>query len=144
MSDKKEIDQLLKNLQEGLKKYTVKELNEQIVSILNSKEDKSEEVDYVLSIVCDEFGVSLTTLKKKNVRGTIQEAKQVAYCLLHFNLGLSIRYIAKRIFFNWPTSVQTGITKYKTADKEHPQDKKFIEKYDFLQQRLIEQIAKAG
>jgi chromosomal replication initiation ATPase DnaA len=141
MSDKKEVEQLLKNIQEGLKKYTVKELNEAIVSFLNNKDDKSPEIDYVLMLVSQDFGVPVKTLKRKNVRGTIQEAKQIAYCLMHFNLGLSIRYISKRVFFNWPTSVQTGIKKYKQADPNHPQDKQFIDKYNELQAQLIEKIA---
>ena len=54
MPEKKEIELLLKNIQEGLKKYSVKELNDAIITFLNKKEDKSQEIDYVFQIVCEE------------------------------------------------------------------------------------------
>ena len=140
MSDKREVETLLKNIQLGLKKYSVQDLNEAIVIFLNKKNDKSIEIDQVIILVCQEYNISKNTLKNKNARGNLQEAKQIAYCLLHFNLGLSIRHIATKIFFNWPTSVYIGIKKYKTADKSHRQDKKFIDKYEKLQSTLVKQI----
>lgn len=141
MSDNKEIESLLKNIQEGLKKYTVQELNTAIVSFLNSKHDKTQEIDFVLKIVCDEFQISKKILKSsKNARGVLQEAKQIAYCLLHFNIGLSIRYISDRIFFNGHTSVFIGVQKFKNADHEHKADKVFIETYNKLQTKLIENL----
>ena len=140
MAHEKDIELLLKNIQKGLRKYSVKELNDGIVSFLYKKSDKSHETEYVLEIVCKEYGISLSSLKSKNVRGSIQEAKQIAYCLLHFNLGLSIRQIAEKVFMNWPTSVSLGVRKYKTADSNHVQDKKFITIYEKLQEQLITYI----
>ena len=140
MAQEKEIELLLRNIQKGLRKYSVKELNDGILAFLYKKHDKSHETDYVLEIVCKEYEISLSSLKSKNVRGNIQEAKQIAYCLLHFNLGLSIRQIASRVFMNWPTSVSLGVKKYKTADSTHAQDKKFIDRYEKLQEQLIKYI----
>jgi chromosomal replication initiation ATPase DnaA len=140
MSKKRELETLLGNIQRGLKKYSVQDLNEAIVTFLNKKNDKSIEIEKVISIVSKEYNVSRNTLKNKNARGTLQEAKQISYCLLHFNLGLSIRYIANSIFFCWPTSVAIGIKKYKEADKNHKEDIKFIEKYEKLQGVLIKEI----
>ena len=39
MPENKDIEQLLKNIQEGLKKYTVKELNDAIITFLNKKQN---------------------------------------------------------------------------------------------------------
>ena len=41
---------------------------------------------------------------------------------------------------NWPTSVSLGVRKYKTADSNHVQDKKFITIYEKLQEQLITYI----
>ena len=41
---------------------------------------------------------------------------------------------------NWPTSVSLGVRKYKTADTNHIQDRKFIIKYEKLQEQLITYI----
>jgi len=100
MSENKDFENLLKNIQEGLKIYSVKELNEAIIKALNKKHDKTLEIDYVLTLVATKYGISIKTLKQKNARGKILEAKQISYCLLNQNLGLSIRYIAEKIFFN--------------------------------------------
>lgn len=140
MSDKREVESLLKNIQLGLKKYSVQDLNEAIVTFLNKKNDKSIEIDQVIMLVCQEYSISKSTLKSKNARGNLQEAKQITYCLLHFNIGLSIRHIATKIFFNWPNSIYVGVKKYKTADKSHKEDKKFIDKYEKLQSMLLEKI----
>jgi chromosomal replication initiation ATPase DnaA len=138
MPDKKDIEQLLKNIQEGLKKYTVKELNDAIISFLNKKDDKSVEIDYVLKIVSEEFNTNVRIIKKQNIRGILQEAKQICYCILHFNLGLSTRYIADRVFGNWHTSVHTGIRRYKNLNQAIKQDREFQEKYDLLSTKFIE------
>ena len=142
MEDKKEIKSLLKNIQEGLSKYSISELNEALISILNKKHDKSEEIEYVFHIVTNEFGISVRTLKQKNQRGDINEAKQIAYCLLHLTLGLSIRYIADKIFFNWHTSVSIAIKRFKTINLAVKHDKEFLDKYTKLQIKLIEYINK--
>lgn len=137
MQENKEMEKLLSNIQEGLKKYSVKELNQAIVAVLNKKHDKTEEIDYILELVSKEHGISVNTLKKSTSRGKIQTAKQLAYCLLHNNLGLSIRHIAERIFFNWPTSVQTGVKRYRTASSNPQVDKEFMNSYVKLNNKIV-------
>jgi len=141
MPEKKEIELLLKNIQEGLKKYSVKELNDAIITFLNKKEDKSQEIDYVFQIVCEEYQTNIRTLKKNNIRGILQEAKQIVYCILHFNLGLSTRYIAEKIFSNWHTSVHTGIRRYKGSNINLKQDREFLQKYELLSTKFIEKFS---
>jgi chromosomal replication initiation ATPase DnaA len=138
MPEKKEIELLLKNIQEGLKRYTVKELNDAIITFLNKKEDKNEEIDYIFQIVAEEYETNIRMLKKSNVRGILQEAKQIIYCILHFKLGLSTRYIAEKIFSNWHTSVHTGIRRFKSCDTNLKQDREFVEKYNLLSDKFIE------
>ena len=87
MSKERDIEELLKNIQEGLKKYTIKELNAAIVEFFNRKDDKTQEVNYILEIVSNEYQITPRVLKKKGARGYLSDAKQLAYCLLHFNLG---------------------------------------------------------
>lgn len=142
MDDKKEVELLLKNIQEGLKTYSVKELNDAIISFLNKKDDKSEEIDHIFSIVCEEYKTTPRILKKNNIRGDLHEAKQIIYCLLHFNLGLSTRYIADRIFFNWHGSVYSGIKKFKNCDSNIKQDREFLEKYQKISSQFIENFSK--
>jgi len=137
MSDNTEIETLLKNIQQGLKRYSVNELNDAIVKALSNNNDKSEETKYVMSIVCNEFKVSEFALINMKRRGYLQEAKQIAYCLLYFNLGLSIRDISQNIFFNWHTSVANGIKRFKKLDVQHKQDKQFSEKYTRLRNKLL-------
>jgi chromosomal replication initiation ATPase DnaA len=142
MNKEKDVELLLKNIQEGLNKYTIKELNEAIVNFLNKKDDKSQEIMFVLDIVSKEFQINIRTLKKKNVRGINSEAKQIAYCLLHFNLGLSTRYISERVFSNWHSVVHKAILRFKNANPNLKPDRDFIEKYELLSQRFFETFTK--
>ena len=144
MSDNKsELETLLKNIQKGLKNFTIQELNEAIITFLNKKGDKSVETNYVLSIVSKEYNVNIDSLNSKRARGSLQEAKQVAYCLLHYNLGFSLRYISTRVFFNNHNSVAIGVRKLKNADPNHIVDKAFIEKYGKLEKKLLQNFANA-
>lgn len=139
MSHDKDIEGLLKNIQEGLKKYTIKELNQAIVEFLNKKDDKTQEINYILEIVSQEFNISIRLLKQKNGRGDISEAKQVAYCLLHFNLGLSSRYIAERVFITqWHSVVHKAIVRFKSINLSLKPDREFMEKYEALNKKFIE------
>lgn len=140
MTEKQELEQLLNNIQKGLKIYSVKELNEAVIEALNKKQDKGEEIDFILSIVSKHFGVSVRTLKMSKARGTVNDAKHMTYCLLHFNLGLSIRHISQRIFFNYPTSVVRGINRIKFANPSIKQDKEFLTLYEGLQAKLLQHI----
>ena len=140
MSEKTEVEELIKNIHQGLKKVGLKELNSSLLRLLSSKNDKTVEIDFVLQLVCKEYSLSIHTIKTKYPKGIVQDAKQVAYCLLHFNLNLTIRYIAEKVFMNWPTSVYTGVKRYKQGDINHKADKDFMEKYNKLQEQVIQHI----
>lgn len=140
MQDNKDVEHLLKNIQEGLKKYSIKELNEAIMQLLNKKSDRNEEVTMVIDLVCKEFGINQRILKKAHARGHIQEAKQTAYCLLHFDVGLGIKHIAARIFSNWHKSVSIGLDRVRKANTDIKSDRDFLERYKKLQGKLINQI----
>lgn len=136
MSDNTEIENLLKNIQQGLKRFSVKELNGAIVNILSNKNDKTEEIQYVLTIVCNEFEINEYALKHITTRGKFQDARQITYCLLHLNLQLPIRFIANNIFKNWPTSVVNGISRIKKLDPQVKFDKDLLYKYNRLNDKL--------
>jgi chromosomal replication initiation ATPase DnaA len=138
MSDNQDIETLLKNIQQGLQMYSVNELNDAIIKALSDKHDKTEVIQYVITIVCNYYDISEYALKNISKRGYLQEAKQIVYCLLYYNVGLSIRYIAKSIFgTNWHTSVTNGINRYKESDIQLKQDREFIEKYSLLRNKLL-------
>lgn len=138
MQNNKDLEQLFDNIKIVLSKGKVKELNEAIISFISMKEDINQEIDYVIKIVCNDYQTNIEKLKQKNVRGVFYDAKHIIYCILHLNLGLSIRHIAKYIFFNDPMSVYSGIKRYKKADMNLKQDKMFVERYNRLSEKLIE------
>jgi chromosomal replication initiation ATPase DnaA len=145
MGEQKEIETLLKNIQEGLKKFTLKELNEAIVDFFNRKDDKSKEINIILDLVCADFDTSLRILKKKNVRGDISEGKQLAYCLLHYNLGLSTRYIAEKVFIgHWHSVVYKANLRLKNAQPNIKSDREFLERYQKLNEQFIDKLTESN
>ena len=138
MTENKEIEFLLKNIQKGLSKYSVSELNQALVEFISRKGERKEEIDFVKNSVADYYKIPVKTLMKAQIRGVQQDAKQVCYCLLHFDLGLNIRYIAKNVFFNWPNSVNTGIRRFNFLSPNIKKDKEFLSAYRNVQQKLAQ------
>ncbi len=135
---------LLKNIQLGLRVYSVDDLlnqiNESIIDLLNKKDNKQKYVDIALKLVCEEYNISKRILIKSTARGKFQQARIMAYCLLHHELGLTSRYIGKRIFDKWHNSISNGLRYFKTIDTDIKEHKQFDEIYTRLRQKLIENI----
>lgn len=141
MQETTDFKDLLDNLKKGLKIYSVKDLNKAILSALNKKHDKKTEIDFVLKCVSEKFSISVQSLKQSAARGRLKDAKETAYCLLHFDLGLSQRHISQRIFGNWPTCVNNAIKRYRTINSNIKTEREFQEGYQLLQERLIKHIS---
>lgn len=138
MAENTDIEDLLKNMRKALKHYSVKELNEAIITSLSKrKNDINKEVNYILKIVAAQYKVTEMILKNSVSRGKIVEAKNIAYCLLHYDLGLSIGHISQRIFFNSRNSVYTGIKKLKSLNLSIKADKDFYDTYQQMQSKLL-------
>lgn len=136
MDDKRELERLLKNIQIGLEKYSIRELNEALVGVLGKNHEKRPEIDFVITSVAEHYNITVRMLKKAQTRGIEQEAKQVCYCLLNMDLRLPVRYISSRIFFNWPNSVRTGIKRLKSVNLAIKQDDSFFNSYITIQKKL--------
>ena len=140
MTQNNHVKLLLKNLQNGLKTHSVEELNAAIAIAINSGDRKKSDIDYVLKLVMKAYKINLKVLIGTHSRGIVIDAKQTAYCLLHLGLGLSIRYIAKKIFYNWSSSVLLGIKRYRNANFKVKTDREFINTYDALKIELDQYI----
>jgi chromosomal replication initiation ATPase DnaA len=132
-----EIENLFKNLHHGIKIYGIKNLNDAINKVIHEKNDLSKEIDFVLDSVASEYGITKEILIHSNKRGDYQQARQLAYCLLYLDLGLTLREIAKDIFNKYHRVVAIAIEYHKKLDENHPMDKKFIESYKKQQEKLL-------
>lgn len=112
-----ELQTLLKNIQLGLQNYTVKELNDALVKVLSEKSDKQPEINRILLIVATRYKITKSILLNSKARGEFQNARMIAYCLLHFVLGLSVRKIGS-IFSRGHNCVTTAINRYKTLEPD--------------------------
>lgn len=141
MSDKNEIVDLLKNLQNGLKKYTLSEFNEAINVLVKDAKNygSKEEIQVVLDEVCNAYGIAKTILIYSNARGNMTQARTMAYCILHFELNLPIRYISKKIFYKkWHGSVAVAVRFYKKLNTAIKPDREFLNKYETIVQKIKE------
>lgn len=124
------------NTGKALRYGSVEELNEATVEYLKNKNKHSPAIDTILDLVSECYAISKRTLKTSNARGKVQVARNMAYCLLHFDAGLPTRYIAIQIFGKWQTSVTKGITYYKNLDMQIRRDADFMDTYTKLQLKL--------
>jgi chromosomal replication initiation ATPase DnaA len=138
MQDSAEIEHFFSNIQKGLKMYSLKEFNSAIKDIINTKGDnKKDDIKYTLNLVCTHYNISIQSLMGKDNRGIIVDAKQVAYCLLYFDLKISVKSISKNIFYNWRNSVYRGINRLKTINTNIKEDEIFSNNYKAIREKLI-------
>lgn len=138
MSEKNNsIRKLLKNISVGLQKYEIDELNEVLVKLISKKSDQNKEINYVLYLVSKEYEITQKTLTNSRSRGEIQQARKLAYCLLHYTLGMSIRQIAK-LFGRYHNSIAQGLKDYKAHDPNKFRiDREFEEKLISCKTQLL-------
>jgi hypothetical protein len=95
----------------------------------------------VIDTICADFKIPRGTFLKGRGKGKVQEARKYAYCILHNDLNLTIRYIAKRVFsLKWHTSVSVVLKYEKTLKTELKPDRLFLENLTRLRQAIKEKI----
>jgi hypothetical protein len=135
MSDNKELSELLKNIQDGLKTYGLKELNSSLETLLKKNENDDSKTELILKLVCIEYNINKKVLLHSTERGEIQEARRMAICLLFFNTNISIRKIAKMVFNrDYHLFIQKAIKRHRSININVKPDRLYKEKYDKLEQ----------
>jgi chromosomal replication initiation ATPase DnaA len=138
---KKDLATLLTNIQDALKVYSVRELNDAILIALNEKFDFKKEVDFVLKSVASNYKIQRNLIMKSKKRGEIQEARMVVYAILHYDLEISTRQIAKRIFKKYPNSIQDALKKFRALEPEKfSKDKGIMDRYKECRKETVEFI----
>lgn len=142
MSDNNsELQSLLKNIQKGLEKFTVKELNDALTKVLAQKQDQGDEIQLILQIVADKYKITKKTLVTSTARGDFQTARMIAYCLLHYILGLSHRHIGKKIFNRGHNCVSSALKRYKSLEPDRFKlDREIEENYKECQLKFVNMI----
>ena len=144
-----EIRELFDSIHKGLKLCSTKELSGAIQGAIKQRlyeEHKNlDEINFILDSICQYYGIARHTLQTSKGRGQIQQAKKIAYCLLYFKLGMTIRYISKNIFdTKVHSSVGHAIRYFQKLNPKIKDEREFKEKYEVLQAKYIEYINKKG
>jgi chromosomal replication initiation ATPase DnaA len=138
--EEQDVSQLLKSISVGLQKYGISEFNTEIKKIIAKKADQQREINFVINMVSGQYTITPNTLLNSRSRGKIQEARTLAYCLLHLTLGLSIRKIAV-IFGRYHNSIASALKSFSEQQPEKfKMDKEFSSLYEKCQDRLLNHI----
>jgi chromosomal replication initiation ATPase DnaA len=131
---------LLKNISEVLKTHTLDELNDFLTTAINEKSDTNLYENYIIELVCETYEISKTTLihSKSNTKATMP--REVAFCLLHLTINLSIRKIAKIFHFKSHNTVGKAIVKYKNLNPSIKCDREMISAIELLKEKVINKI----
>lgn len=137
---KKDLELLAQSITEGLKEYTIEEISTAIKDHLEV--NRTKEVSFIFKTVAEHYQLTRRIIITGKSSGKIQEARKIIYCLIHYNLNLSTRHIAKRIFKNkWHSSVAITIRYFKTLDENIKIDREFSEVYKIHQAKLLNFIS---
>jgi chromosomal replication initiation ATPase DnaA len=136
-----QIQMLLKSIVRFLKSNPVPELTEMILTSINKRDDIHSSEKYILDLVCETYKVSNRALIYGKSNRTLTKPRQVAFCLLYFTLGLSIRYIAKDIFkLRHHSAVGDAIKRYKNLDTNIKPDREFKKSIEILRDKIVEKM----
>lgn len=142
MQNGKKFHNFIHTIANALKKHGVEELSTAIQGV-SSNNSHREEIDYLITIIADGYGVSKRTLKNARAVGDLKQARSIAYCLLYYDLKLSCRHIALKIFpHKNHGTVWSAINSFNTLNDKVKQDRIFKEKYDMYREKLLEFIKK--
>lgn len=136
MNQNKQVEYLLKNIQEGIRLYGVKELNDFISKTLHKKTDKGSEIEFIISMICDDFNILKQHLMESKKHGRIQKARQMCYCLLYFDIGLSLREIGK-VFNKYVRSISCVIENYRKLNPKLKADQEYLALYKKYQEKIL-------
>lgn len=132
------LELLFKNLQKGLKAYSPEELTEAITEVLKKKTDRNPEKDFIVSRVCEQYNITPRALIF-GIGHNVYEARKLTACLLHYELGLSLRHIAISVFQQKSHYRVGEATRYfKTINPSVKTDRMFRDKYQNVQLKLIQ------
>lgn len=149
MQEKQELQKFIKNIQLSLKRFTLQELNEvwetalEKESNLEFEKNNRKNIELAIGIICAKYKITRHVLIYGKSRKDLQYARTIAYCILHFTINLSIRYIAKRVFFlNWHNSVTVAIKSYNQLNLSLPQDLAFKKDIELVESKLLKELKK--
>ncbi len=136
-----EVQCLLKNIAQVLEHYSLKELNEYLITAVSVKGDNHYAEEYIISLVCETYKISRRAFLFSKSNYSITMPRQIAFCLLNSILGLSSRYISKRVFhLSNHNVVHSAITKYKKLDPSIKPDKDFLDSVTTLREKVLEKL----
>lgn len=142
MEQKEQFRLLFKKLEEALKQHSIEDITNAVSEFLSKKTDKSQEINFVLDNVASDYGMTKRTLIHSNQRGQFSQARDVAYCVLYYNLGLPVRYISNSVIPRKSHVSVFNATKYfKSLNLEVKVDREFKEAYDRVSKKLAEFIS---
>jgi hypothetical protein len=125
----KSFKKFLKLVEENLKAHSIEKLTTLMTEALTESQATPTAIEDVIQVVCSDYKITKAMLLKSRMRGPVQEARHICFCLLHFDLGYHMRFIAFKVFYIFPNAVFVGIKKYKTINPNIANDREFMERY---------------
>jgi chromosomal replication initiation ATPase DnaA len=131
-----EIKRLLKNINSGVNKLSLKKFNSVISKAIARHSNKEEtDIDAVVKIICKYFSISKEMLNTKS-RGQVYQAKMISFKILNHTLGISAQRIGK-YFKRYPNSITHALKGFESLDpKRRQRDQKIIEDYNECDKRV--------
>lgn len=131
----KEVELLLKYLQNGIKKHSIRQVNEVLSQLSDSDALNNKSIaDKVINIVSFDFGISKKVLLEGSGRKTLTDARHIAYFIL-YNNGFTMRDIAK-VFNSWQSVIHKGIKRMQNLDTRIHPEQELKKRYENIKTKV--------
>jgi len=144
MSTEKDLSTLLGNFKEALNHYNISDLNKALLNLLNKTNvDRDAKVEATIEYLCEKYSITRNQLLHSRYNRDIIEPRKLAYTIL-YNLEVSSRYIASRVFFyKNHANVTRAIVEFKKMNPNLKQDKDFLEKFNQAKEHITKKITES-
>lgn len=119
--------------------YTIKTLKRQglsgiqkINSLIKTDQESRPIVDFIFSIVCDEYGLEKEAITKPNIRGITVFARKLVICFLYEHTDLSVSELSRQLQRHRQI-IHAEKREINELSRSKKMDSWFFEKYDKLQ-----------
>lgn len=136
--DQQELEALISSIRDAIVNYewSPREISKALIKVMKQRGDRMPETNFVLDMVAAHYSINRHTL----IYGTNREnseARKFAYCLLYFDVQLTIEDIACKVFKKKSMyRVHTTTAEFRNHNPAIKQDREFIARYEAFQKEL--------
>lgn len=137
----KDIEKFLVVVHKGIRKHGIKKIlrSIQAIDFAENSAYHQEILDYIFKVVTEDFCITKDDLLRRDKRGVVTIARKIAIIIASENLAISDDNLAFQ-FQRVRQVIYNAKQEFKNLDRNDKFDKRFFERYDSINEKVVKYI----